>query len=65
MKAEDAYNFLKPILEEMDPVEKDKLINLMQGNPPKKKKARSKADQRLLRIADKKKRLLKTGLFKN
>lgn len=63
MTAEATYHFLKPSLEQLSQEEKDELCRLISGEPEPKTK--SEDSSRLKRIAEKKKLLLKTGLFKN
>ena len=64
MTAKAAYQFLKPSLEGFSQKEKEELCRLIGGEPkPEKKKIED--DARTRRIAQMKKKLLKTGLFKN
>lgn len=63
LTAETAYQFLKPSLEELSEKEKAELCKLINGEPEGKKDI--EVDARLKRIASKKRKLLKTGLFKN
>jgi hypothetical protein len=71
MDAESAYEFLKPVLDQMDISEREKLKRLMFGEDEKlipgnkKSKKELEKEKELKDIAIMKRKLLKTGLFKN
>jgi len=64
MDVTTTYQFLKPSLEKFSDQEKKELCKLILSEEPQLQK-KKKPKTREQRIADKKRRLLATGLFKN
>lgn len=67
MNADSIFKFIQAPLEHLDDKEKERLCSLIKGKPDpvNQTKKISEKEARLRRIADKKRRLLRTGLFKN
>lgn len=64
MDPKSTYQFLKPSLDQMTDQEKKELIKLISGSPVEEKPKKKKVDP-VMSIQEMKKRLLKTGHFKN
>ncbi len=64
MDAKSTYKFLKPSLDQMTDQDKKELIKLISGSPVEEKPKKKKVDP-VMSIQEMKKKLLKTGHFKN